>query len=414
MANAWVEAKKHLVGGVNSPVRAFKAVGGTPVFMAKGRGPFLFDNHGRRYVDYCLSWGAILFGHADPQTVRVVQRRAAKGTGFGTATECETALAREIKKAFPRMEKIRFTSSGTEAVMSAIRLARGITGRSRILKFEGGYHGHADSLLVKAGSGLATLGSPDSDGVPREIAKLTTVLSYNDAAAARRVLRKKDVACVVVEPVAGNMGVVPASKEFLNTLRDETRRNGSLLIFDEVISGYRVAYGGASHLYGVEPDLTVLGKIIGGGLPVGAFGGRAALMNVLSPLGKVYQAGTLSGNPLSMAAGLSVLSRLSKKFYETLDAKTTPFFERAREILAARGAMIQNAGSMFTVFFGVEGVRSFSDAARSNKKEYRRFFHHLLRSGVYFPPSAFESCFVSFSHGDAELGRTLEVFEKFI
>ncbi|MBI2095585.1 MAG: glutamate-1-semialdehyde 2,1-aminomutase [Candidatus Omnitrophica bacterium] len=413
MSGVWEEAKKHLAGGVDSPVRAFKAVGGEPVFMAEGRGPFLYDHRGRRYLDYCLSWGAILFGHADPQTVRAVRTQAAKGTGFGTATEYETALAREIKKAFPRMERMRFTSSGTEAVMSAIRLARGVTRRSRIVKFEGCYHGHADGLLVKAGSGLATFGAPDSDGVPSEVASLTTVLPYNDVAAVRRVLKKKDTACVIVEPVAGNMGVVPATAEFLAALREETRRGGSLLIFDEVISGYRVAYGGAAKRYGVSPDLTTLGKIIGGGLPVGAFGGSASLMKALSPTGKVYQAGTLSGNPLSMAAGLSVLSRLSEKTYATLEARTAPFLARAGEILREKNAVIQNVGSMFTVFFGVDRVRDFGDVRRADGKEYARFFHHLLRRGVYFPPSAFEACFLSLSHGAAELDRTLGVFEEY-
>ncbi|MGH7198802.1 MAG: glutamate-1-semialdehyde 2,1-aminomutase, partial [Candidatus Omnitrophota bacterium] len=363
MQTAWAEAKKHLAGGVSSPVRAFKAVGGAPVFMEQGLGPYLFDREKRRYIDYCLSWGAILLGHADEGVVRAVSGQAAKGTSFGTATENETLLAREIKKAFPGMERIRFTSSGTEAVMSAVRLARGVTKRNRIVKFEGCYHGHSDSLLVQAGSGLATFGAPSSLGVPRSIAELTTVLPYNDAEAVERFFRSdpRDVACVIVEPVAGNMGVIPAKGPFLETLRRRTLKNGSLLIFDEVISGYRVGFGGAQHFYGIEPDITILGKIIGGGLPIGAFGAKAAIMNVLSPEGKVYQAGTLSGNPLSMAAGLSVLSRLGPGFYKKLNRRTADFLKEALAALRKRrkAVSIQSAGSMFTIFFSGRSPENF-------------------------------------------------------
>ena len=412
---AWAKAQKHLAGGVNSPVRSFKSVGGGPIFIERGHGPYLYDNQGKKYVDYCLSWGAILFGHADPLTVGAVQRQAAKGTSFGAVTEYETALAVEIKRAFPNMEKIRFTSSGTEAAMSAIRLARGVTQKDRIVKFEGCYHGHADSLLVKAGSGLATFGSPDSDGVPGDVVKWTSVLPYNDPKAVTDLFKKvKDVACVIVEPIAANMGVVPARQVFLETLRRETKKNGALLIFDEVISGFRVTFGGAQHLYGIEPDITILGKIIGGGLPIGAFGAKAGLMNALSPTGKVYQAGTLSGNPLSMAAGKCVLSRLSKPFYDKLRNKTEGFLGEARSIFKRRGVSvtIQDIGPMFTIFFNPAPVRNFKEARSSDQKAFRRFFHRIVSEGVYWPPSAFETAFVSTAHGELEFGKTLKAFRK--
>ena len=404
-----------MAGGVSSPVRAFKSVGGEPVFMARGSGPHLFDNHGKKYVDYCLSWGAVLLGHADRRTVSAVQKQAPKGTGFGTVTEAETALAVEIKKAFPGMEKIRFTSSGTEAVMSAIRLARGVTGRNRIVKFEGCYHGHADGLLVKAGSGLATFGAPDSEGVPKRIAELTTVLPYNDTPALERFFKKaKDVACVIVEPVAGNMGVIPGRGDFLKALRKKTAQNGALLIFDEVITGFRLCYGGAQHLHHIRPDITVLGKIIGGGLPIGAFGARAALMKELSPTGKVYQAGTLSGNPLSMAAGLGVLSGLSCRFYERLNRRSELFLKETQRLFKRRGrpVAVQGIGSMFTLFFRPSPPRNFREALQSNRKEFARFFHRALEAGLYFPPSAFEACFISASHGEPELENTLRRLKK--
>ena len=412
-ARAWSAAKKSLAGGVDSPVRAFKAVGGHPIFMAKGKGPHLFDIENKRYIDYCLSWGALLFGHADARTVSAIKNQAALGTSFGTATEMETALAAEIQKAFPGMERIRFTSSGTEAVMSAIRLARGATGRERILKFEGCYHGHADSLLVKAGSGLATFGSPDSAGIPHELAKLTAVLPYNDEKKLETFFNKnKDLACVIIEPIAANMGVVPANKSFLKLLRGLTRKTGTLLIFDEVITGYRVCYGGAQHLYGISPDLTVLGKIIGGGMPVGAFGGSAHLMNHLSPQGHVYQAGTLSGNPLSMVAGRSVLSRLSTKFYASLNARTEDFVLRAGRILGQKMHLsVHQAGSMFTFFYIEKPPMDFSNVRHTSTKNFRRVFHGLLRQGVYTPPSAFEASFLSSEHSAGVLEKTLDAYK---
>ena len=413
LARAWSAAKNSLAGGVDSPVRAFKAVGGNPVFMAKGKGAHLFDIENKRYVDYCLSWGALLFGHADAATVSAIKRQAALGTSFGTATEMETALAAEIQKAFPGMERIRFTSSGTEAVMSAIRLARGATGRERILKFEGCYHGHSDSLLVKAGSGLATFGSADSAGIPRELAKLTAVLPYNDEKKLEVFFKKnRDLACVIIEPIAANMGVVPANKSFLKLLRGLTSKTGTLLIFDEVISGYRVCYGGAQHLHGISPDLTVLGKIIGGGLPVGAFGGSARLMNHLSPQGRVYQAGTLSGNPLSMVAGKCVLSRLSKEFYTRFNARTEDFVFRAGRILGRKMHLsVHLAGSMFTFFYTERPPINFSGARRTDTKIFRRVFHKLLSRGVYTPPSAFEASFLSTAHNPEVLEKTLDAYK---
>lgn len=412
---AWKEARRRIAGGVNSPVRAFKAVGGEPVFMTAGLGPYLFDNQKKRYIDYCLSWGAILFGHADEGTIGAIQQQAPKGTSFGTVTEYETTLAREIEKVFPSIERIRFTSSGTEAVMSAIRLARGVTGRKRIVKFEGCYHGHADSLLVKAGSGLATFGSPDSAGIPEELAGLTSVLEYNNLEQLDHCFKHNDdIACVIIEPIAGNMGVVPAQKKFLEKLRQKTSRAGTLLIFDEVISGFRVCHGGAQHLYGIRPDLTILGKIIGGGLPVGAFGGKKEIMQALSPTGHVYQAGTLSGNPLSMAAGRSVLSRLSKTFYASLDQKTASFRGRAEAIFRKKKkrVAIQRVGSMFTIFFASRRPSNFREVQKADTKEFKKFFHKMLKYGIYVPPSAFETSFVSGSHSAHELEATLKAFEK--
>ncbi len=411
MKSLWKEAQKHLAGGVSSPVRAFKAVGGAPVFVKSGQGPYLFDSNGKKYVDHCLSWGALILGHADKKTIEAIVRQARKGTTFGAATELETRLALEIKKAFPSMKKIRFTSSGTEAAMSALRLARGVTGKDRIVKFEGCYHGHSDGLLVKAGSGLAAFGNPSSGGVPKGIARLTAVLPYNDIQACETFFkREKNIACVIVEPVAANMGVVPADKKFLEVLRRLTKRSGALLIFDEVISGYRVAYGGVQTLLGVTPDITILGKIIGGGLPVGAFGASDEIMARLSPTGNIYQAGTLSGNPLSMVAGLAVLSRLSKSFYSDMGQKTGRFLSEARKILSRKKAPVSIAsmGSMFTVFFNFRPPRNFKEVSRSDPKGYANFFRQLLRSGVYFPPSGFEACFLSQAHGQKELDKTLD------
>jgi glutamate-1-semialdehyde 2,1-aminomutase len=415
LEKTWAEARRCLAGGVNSPVRAFKAVGGTPVFFKRGAGPYLVDITGKSYTDFCLSWGALILGHAYPATVEAVQEQAIKGLSFGAVTPYETALAREIQKAFPGMEKIRFTSSGTEAVMSALRLARGVTQKNRVLKFEGGYHGHSDSLLVKAGSGLATLGTADSAGVPETLAQLTSVLGYNDEKSLARFFKKqRDLACVIVEPVAGNMGVIPAKKEFLAALRALTKKSGALLIFDEVISGYRLAYGGAQHVYGIKPDLTVLGKIIGGGMPIGALGGESRLMNSLSPSGKVYQAGTLSGNPLSMVAGLSVLRQLSDGFYRTLNRRCEDFVREGLGILNTKSRKVsaRQSGSMFTFFFSEKAPENFNEAQKTDRKAFQKFFHRLLDQGVYFPPSAFEASFISAAHSRQTLQKTLSAFEK--
>lgn len=410
----WAEAQKHFAGGVNSPVRAFRSVGGQPVFMERAQGAYLYDTDGHAYIDYCLSWGAVIHGHAYEPSAEAVRRQVSRGSSFGTVTPYETALAREIKKAFPGMEKMRFTSSGTEAVMSAIRLARGCTGRERIVKFEGGYHGHADSLLVKAGSGLATFGHPDSAGVPKKLAELTTVLPYNDTRSLKEFFRRtKDVAAVILEPIAANMGVVPAERGFLRELRAVTEENRAFLIFDEVITGYRVGYGGAQHLFGVKPDLTILGKIIGGGLPIGAFGGRSKIMDRLSPAGDVYQAGTLSGNPLSMVSGLAALSGLSADFYRVLEKNSAGFLKALSSVLKKRSARVQSVGSMFTVFFARRAVKNFKDSLGTNKREYARFFHHLLKNGIYVPPSAYEAFFVSAAHGESEFERTLDAVRRF-
>lgn len=403
-AHPWNEARRRLAGGVNSPVRAFKAVGGRPIFIRQGLGPCVYDWRGRSYIDFCLSWGAILLGHAEEETVSAIRAQAALGTSFGTATENETRLAALIQRAVPSMERLRLTSSGTEAAMSAIRLARGYTGRERIVKFEGCYHGHADSLLVKAGSGLATFGSPDSAGVPQDLARMTSVLPYNDAGAVRRFFaRNRDVACVIVEPIAGNMGLVPARPEFLRALRRETSAAGALLIFDEVISGFRVRLGGAQELYGIRPDLTLLGKIIGGGLPMGAFGGRKDVMGLLSPEGPVYQAGTLSGNPLSVAAGISVLSRLDPAFYERLETRCASFGRLLAKTLRRKGWSAARVGSMFTVFFSRRAPLDWGQVRSTDTRRFRPFFRRLLERGIYGPPSAFETSFVSAAHGEREL-----------
>ncbi len=400
-ATSWKDAQAVLAGGVNSPVRAFGSVGGDPVFFAKGKGAHVTDVDGKTYVDFCTSWGALLMGHAYKPTIKVVQAQVQLGTSFGAPTRLETALASVIQRSFPAMERMRFTSSGTEAVMSAIRLARGFTGRERILKFEGCYHGHADSLLVKAGSGLATFGSPDSLGIPRSLASLSGVLPFNDEKQLEQYFKKnKNLACAIVEPVAANMGVVPPKVGFLIALRYWTKKTGALLIFDEVITGYRLHHGGAQHFYDVRPDITVLGKIIGGGLPVGCFGASEKIMRALSPEGKVYQAGTLSGNPLSMAAGLSVLTHLDGALYTDLQERTDYFVHQMKRLLTKKNikATIQKSGSMFTVFLGVDKAENYLQVCLSDKKAYAGFFHRLLQAGIYFPPSAFEACFISQAH----------------
>ena len=411
-------ACQHIPGGVNSPVRAFRGVGGTPVFMRRAQGPYLYDEDYQRYVDYVCSWGPMVLGHAYPEVVEAVQQAAAQGLSFGAPTEAETRMAVQIKTHFPSMEMLRMVSSGTEATMSALRLARGYTGRNKIIKFQGNYHGHVDALLVKAGSGALTLGNPTSPGVPEAVVADTITLTYNDLDGVKQAFSEygDEIAAVMLEPVAGNMNLVPADAEFLQGLRDLCTNHGSVLIFDEVMSGYRVHLGGAQARYGVTPDLTCLGKVVGGGMPVGAFGGRREIMEQLSPLGAVYQAGTLSGNPVAMAAGLKTLEVLSRPgTFERLEAATTTLAEGLRERARKAGVPVQvnQMGSMMGLFFTEDGpVRTYQQVVDSNTDRYGRFFHGMLESGVYFAPAAFEASFVSTAHDDAVIELTLDMAGK--
>jgi glutamate-1-semialdehyde 2,1-aminomutase len=405
-------ARRVIPGGVNSPVRAYKSVGGTPPFIAFGKGPRITDVNGQSYVDYVGSWGPLILGHAHPAVLRAVRSAAAKGTSFGAPTELEIELAERICKALPSVDRVRFVSSGTEAAMSALRLARGATGRKRILKFEGGYHGHADALLVGAGSGVATLGIPGSPGVPREFTQLTVQAPYNDLAAVESAFRRwgGELACIIVEPVAGNMGCIPPEPGFLQGLREICDRHGSLLIFDEVMTGFRVAWGGAQRRFRVRPDLTCLGKVVGGGLPAAAFGGRRELMKQMAPDGPIYQAGTLSGNPLAMAAGIATLDELAKPGrYETLEARTAQLTEGLTALAADAGIEFTTVavGGMFGFFFHPGPVRNFEDAKKAHEARFRRFFHTMLSHGVYLAPSPFEAGFVSLAHRPRELTETL-------
>jgi len=401
------EARRHLVGGVNSPVRAFRAVGGTPPFIVRGRGARLRDAGGRRYLDFIGGWGPHILGHSPASVVAAVRKMVRRGTSYGMPTPVETELAALIKSALPAIEKIRFVNSGTEATMSAIRLARAATRRDLVVKFDGCYHGHADGLLAGAGSGLATFGIPASPGVPRAFARLTLTVPFNDPAAVEAVFRlhPRRIAAFIVEPVVGNMGVIAPLPGFLQFLRWLTRRNGTILIFDEVMTGFRVAWGGAQVRYGIEPDLTTLGKVIGGGFPVGAYGGRSDLMRRVAPEGPVYQAGTLSGNPVAMAAGLAALRALAKKDYGALARTTAGFCARLRREAADAGvdAAVGEAPGMFTVFMTRGPVQSATDARRADTRRFRRFFHSMLRQGVLLPPSQFEAAFIGFAHTARDL-----------
>jgi glutamate-1-semialdehyde 2,1-aminomutase len=413
----FARAVELMPGGVNSPVRAFRGVGGTPRFIASARGATMTDVDGRAYIDYVGSWGPMILGHADAEVIEAIREALSRGTSYGAPTALEVEMAEEIIDAVPSVEMVRMVNSGTEATMSALRLARGATGRDKILKFEGCYHGHGDSLLVKAGSGVATLGLPDSPGVTASVAQNTITAPFNDTAALEEVFAEHgaDVAAVIVEPVVGNMGCVPPREGYLQALRDVTKRHGAILIFDEVMTGFRLARGGAQELYGVTPDLTTLGKIIGGGLPVGAYGGRREIMEQVAPAGPVYQAGTLSGNPLAMTAGLATLRRLrDRAVYERLEEAglrlTEGIAEAARE--AGVETVTNRVGSMFTAFFTDAPVTDWPTAARSDRRRYGRFFHSMLEEGVYLAPSQFEAAFLGVAHTDELLDRTVEATRK--
>ncbi len=411
------EAQRYLPGGVDSPVRAFKAVGGTPPFIVKGQGSRIYDADGNEFIDYVCSWGPLILGHSHPQVVGSLKRAVEQGTSFGAPSELETTLAKMISGAIPSIQMLRFVNSGTEATMTTLRLARAYTNRDMIIKFAGGYHGHADGLLAKAGSGVATLGIPDSPGVPSGYARNTLTAPYNDAKAVEQLFERhpKEIAAVIVEPVAANMGVVPPQSGFLESLRSLTSRFGSLLIFDEVITGFRVAYGGAQALYGITPDLTCLGKIIGGGLPVGAYGGRQDIMEMMAPVGPVYQAGTLSGNPIAMTAGIETLKLLSQPgVYNQLENKAASL-EKGIATAAAKAGIsiyISRVASLLTVFFTADRVVDYESAKQTNTTAFSKFFHSLLAEGIYWPPSQFEAAFVSFAHSDEDIQFTISAAIK--
>ena len=410
-------AQRLMPGGVNSPVRAFRAVGGAPFFVARGEGCFLWDVDGNRYVDFVCSWGALILGHAHPEVVAAVKAAIERGTTYGAPTELEVRLAEQIQAAFPTMEMLRLVNSGTEATMSALRVARGYTGRGKVVKFEGCYHGHADYLLVKAGSGATTFGIPDSAGVPESFSQETIVLPYNDADAFIRTMDEigDQVAAVIVEPVAGNMGVVLPQQKFLQALREQTRKHGAVLIFDEVITGFRLTYGGAQHLFGIEPDMTCLGKIVGGGFPLAAYGGRREIMQAVAPLGPVYQAGTLSGNPVAVTAGLTTLRVLERdKPYAELERRTNWLTDAIADAARAFNIPVQinRIASMFTAFFTDQPVTDYASAKRSDTKRFARFFHALLQQGVFLPPSQFEAAFLSVAHSDEVLAQVAEAMRQ--
>ena len=407
-------ASRVIPGGVNSPVRAFRSVGGEPPYIVRGKGSSLWDADGNQYIDYMGSWGPLILGHSHPSVIEAVERANRAGTSFGACTPIEADLAEEVIAAFPSIDKIRFVSSGTEATMSAIRLARAFTKRKYVIKFEGCYHGHADSLLVKAGSGVATLGIPGSDGVLEEQARFTLALPFNNPAAVEQAFAQfhDQIACLIVEPVVGNMGCVPPREGYLQFLRAITANERTVLIFDEVMTGFRLALGGAQQLFAITPDLTTLGKIIGGGLPVGAYGGRAELMNMVAPLGPVYQAGTLSGNPLAMAAGLAAVRELKKNpaIYTDLERRTAKLVEGVQA--AAKGAGVplwaNRVGSMFTWFFQAGPVSDWDTAAKSDTRAFARFHRSMLENGIYLPPSQYEAMFLSAAHSEEDLERTIE------
>jgi glutamate-1-semialdehyde 2,1-aminomutase len=404
-------------GGVNSPVRAFRSVGGTPRFITRAEGPYFYDADGKRYIDYIGSWGPAIVGHAHPQVVKAVQDAAARGLSFGAPTQGEVEMAELLCKLVPSIEQVRLVSSGTEATMSALRLARGATGRDKILKFEGCYHGHADSLLVKAGSGLLTFGNPTSAGVPEDFVKHTLVLDYNNVAQLEDAFASMGdtIACIIVEPVAGNMNLIRATPEFLRRMRELCTEHGAILIFDEVMSGFRVALGGAQELYGIKPDLTALGKVIGGGLPVAAFGGSAALMHNMAPIGPVYQAGTLSGNPVAVAAGMTTLGIVQEPgFYDKLSAQAAKLVVGLTAAAAEAGVVFcaDSVGGMFGMYFSASVPSTYGQMMAGDKARFNSFFHGMLDEGVYFAPAAFEAGFVSAAHDDAVIAETIEAARR--
>jgi len=413
------KAKTLIPGGVNSPVRAFRSVGGSPLFIREAKGSKIVDADGNRYIDYVLSWGPMILGHAHPRVVKAVQAAVAKGTSFGAPTALEVELAELVRDAYPSMESVRMVNSGTEATMSAIRVARGFTGRDKVVKFEGCYHGHADGLLVKAGSGAATLGVPDSPGVPRGYARNTLTLPYNDVAAVRSLLRKegKKIACVILEPVVGNAGCIPPVPGFLKVVREETAKRGIVLIFDEVMTGFRVAYGGAQARYHIRPDMTCLGKVIGGGLPVGAYGGRREIMECVAPAGPIYQAGTLSGNPIAMTAGIATLKLLKRPgTYEKLEARAKALEEGLKDAAKRAGVAtrFQRVGTMFCTYFRRGRVTDFASASASDTEKFARYFHGMLQRGVNIAPSQFEAGFLSTAHTAVDVQRTVRAaYESF-
>jgi glutamate-1-semialdehyde 2,1-aminomutase len=406
-------------GGVNSPVRAFKNIHGNPIFFEKAQGAYLFDADGNKYIDYIGSWGPMIMGHSHPEVVNAIKNQAELGTSYGAPTSLESDVASLIIENVPSIEKIRMVNSGTEATMSAVRLARGFTNRNKIIKFDGCYHGHVDSLLIKAGSGVSTFGLPDSPGIPEDLAKHTITCPYNDIEAFIQIFNsvKDDLATVIVEPIAGNMGFVPGTLEFLQTIRAYTESNDSILIFDEVMSGFRVSLGGAQEIYNIKPDLTALGKVIGGGLPVGAFGGKKEIMNYLAPEGPVYQAGTLSGNPLAMAAGATLLNLLiAQNPYKELEEKAKVILNGVKEIMISSGIPFSTnqIGGMFGFFFSEELPKNIDDVSKTNDEMFSSFINACIKNGIYFAPSKYEAGFISATHGNMEINKTLEIVNKIV
>jgi len=413
------EAKKHLPGGVNSPVRAFKNIDGNPIFFKKAKGAYVFDADNNAYIDYIGSWGPMIMGHSHPTIIKAISKQLKLGTSYGAPTRIESETADLIKQCFPSIKKIRMVNSGTEATMSAIRLARGFTSRNKIIKFDGCYHGHVDSLLIKAGSGVSTFGLPDSPGVPAQLAKETLSCEFNNQEDFLKVFEKikDDLAAVIIEPIAGNMGFIPAKKSFLKLLRKKTKENNSILIFDEVMTGFRVSLGGAQEIYKIKPDLTTLGKVIGGGLPVGAFGGKAEIMDYLAPDGPVYQAGTLSGNPLAMAAGSSLIKLLIEKNpYDALENKAKKLLDEMKNIFAKNSISISTnqIGGMFGFFFSERLPQNLDDVIKSNDKYFKNFLNGCISNGVYFAPSKFEAGFISSKHTNKEIKNTIEIVKKIL